>query len=208
MMKVLNLYSGIGGNRKLWENVDVTAVEFNPEIAAIYKDHFPNDNVIIGDAHEFLINNYKDYDFIWASPPCPTHSRARFWGSHREDTKEIYPDMRLYQEIIFLKHYAKKMWCVENVVPYYEPLINAKQLERHLFWTNFSIPLKDFGNKNFPKDSITEMQQILGFDLTRYKIKDKQKLLRNCVNPKLGLHIFNCAIGNNVKDVHFFGEMI
>jgi hypothetical protein len=36
-LKVLNLYCGIGGNRKLWQNVDVTAVEYNEEIASIYK---------------------------------------------------------------------------------------------------------------------------------------------------------------------------
>ena len=29
-MKVLNLYCGIGGNRKLWEDVEVTAVELDP----------------------------------------------------------------------------------------------------------------------------------------------------------------------------------
>jgi len=32
-MKILNLYCGIGWNRKLWKNVDVTAIEINPEIA-------------------------------------------------------------------------------------------------------------------------------------------------------------------------------
>ena len=51
-IKVLNLYAGIGGNRKLWENVDVTAVEWKPEIAVIYQDFFPDDKVIITDAHK------------------------------------------------------------------------------------------------------------------------------------------------------------
>jgi len=37
-LKVLNLYAGIGGNRKLWRDVDVIAVEINPEIAKIYQD--------------------------------------------------------------------------------------------------------------------------------------------------------------------------
>ena len=46
-MKVLNLYAGIGGNRKLWENVDVTAIEINPKIGNIYRDFFPNDKYII-----------------------------------------------------------------------------------------------------------------------------------------------------------------
>lgn len=59
MIKVLNGYCGIGGNRKLWENVEVTAIDNNQEIAKIYKDNFPNDNVIIGDAHEFLLKHYR-----------------------------------------------------------------------------------------------------------------------------------------------------
>ena len=50
-MKILNLYAGIGGNRKLWEGHDITAVEHNHPIANIYKDLFPNDDMIIGDAH-------------------------------------------------------------------------------------------------------------------------------------------------------------
>ena len=34
-MKVLNLYAGIGGNRKLWTNCEVTAVELDQKIAAV-----------------------------------------------------------------------------------------------------------------------------------------------------------------------------
>jgi DNA (cytosine-5)-methyltransferase 1 len=45
-VKVLNLYAGIGGNRKLWEDVEVTAVELDPKIAAIYQDFFPEDKVM------------------------------------------------------------------------------------------------------------------------------------------------------------------
>jgi len=71
-MKVLNLYAGIGGNRKLWEDVDVTAVELNPDIAKIYQDFFPNDKVIVADAHKYLLKHYKEFDFIWSSPPCQT----------------------------------------------------------------------------------------------------------------------------------------
>ena len=75
-MKILNLYAGIGGNRKLWGSEhEITAVEYDPNIAKIYEDLYPEDNVICGDAHQYLIENFKDYDFIWSSPPCPTHSR-------------------------------------------------------------------------------------------------------------------------------------
>ena len=67
--KVLNLYAGIGGNRKLWEDVEVTAVEYDEKIADIYKDFFPNDTVIVSDAHDYLKKHYSEFDFIWASPP-------------------------------------------------------------------------------------------------------------------------------------------
>jgi DNA (cytosine-5)-methyltransferase 1 len=76
-MRILNLYAGIGGNRKLWEDVDVTAVEWNEEIARVYSDNFPNDKVIVADAHQYLLDHYTEFDFIWASPPCPTHSRTK-----------------------------------------------------------------------------------------------------------------------------------
>src|SRR5512146_2633968 len=102
-MKVLNLYAGIGGNRKLWTDVQVTAVEIVPEIAKIYQDFFPNDTVIVADAHQYLLEHYKEFDFIWSSPPCPTHSRMRYLKNF-DEYEQVYPDMKLWQEIIFLNH--------------------------------------------------------------------------------------------------------
>ena len=58
-MKILNLYAGIGGNRKLWgDGHEITAIEFNPEIAKIYQDFFPNDKVIVTDAHQYLLEHF------------------------------------------------------------------------------------------------------------------------------------------------------
>ncbi|KKK98144.1 hypothetical protein LCGC14_2645680, partial [marine sediment metagenome] len=55
-MKILNLYAGIGGNRKLWgDKHEIIAIEIDPKIAAIYQDLFPNDKVIIADAHQYLL---------------------------------------------------------------------------------------------------------------------------------------------------------
>ena len=45
--------------------------------------------------------------------------------------------MKLYQEIIFLDNWFDGKYVVENVIPYYEPLIPAKKRGRHLYWTNF-----------------------------------------------------------------------
>jgi len=200
MIKVLNLYSGIGGNRKLWKDVQVTAVEINPEIVKIYQNNFPEDKVIIGDAHQFLLKHYNEFDFIWSSPPCQTHSSFRFNICVRfRGTKEEYPDMRLYQEILFLKHHFKKKWVVENVKPYYEPLIKAPQIQRHLFWANFNIPQKDFKKDNIRTVQIPQLQKIHGFNLSHHKIKDKRQILRNCILPELGLHIFQSAFQNKSK---------
>ena len=64
-MKILNLYAGLGGNRKDWgNNHEVTAVEMEQKIADVYKTNFPSDTVIIGDAHEYLLNHVDEFDFI------------------------------------------------------------------------------------------------------------------------------------------------
>ena len=105
IIKILNLYAGIGGNRKLWDgDIEVTAIENNPEIAKIYQDFFPNDKVIITDAHQYLLEHFKEFDFIWSSPPCPSHSRTNYFLKAKGVIR--YPDMKLYEEIILLKHFS------------------------------------------------------------------------------------------------------
>ena len=193
-MKVLNLYAGIGGNRKLWEDVEVTAVEINPEIAQVYDDQFPEDELIIGDAHQYLLDHYKEFDFIWSSPPCPTHSKARFWG--HKNTNPVYPDMKLYQEIILLKTHFDGKWIVENVKPYYTPLILPDvEIGRHLFWGNFRINNPTFFKEaDIKHGKREEWQELHGISIDGYKFSTRtDKILRNCVHPETGLHILNAA---------------
>lgn len=210
-MKILNLYAGIGGNRKLWgDEHEITAVENDPLVAKIYQDYFPSDTVIIGDAHQYLLDHYQEFDFIWSSPPCPTHSRARYGlGFHGRGYDAVYPDMKLYQEILLLKHHFKGEWAVENVQAYYEPLIRPISLGRHWYWANFRIePIKvgysgisggiiTSSGKRLQEKSVTELQQKLGIDLSPYKITNKRLLLRNAVEPEVGLHILNAAQGTH-----------
>ena len=195
-MKVLNLYAGIGGNRQLWENVEVAAVEINPEIAKIYSDFYPDDEIIIGDAHNYLLENYNKYDFIWSSPPCQTHSsfRQNICVRYRGTTPK-YPAMELYQEILFLRYNAECNWVVENVKPYYEPLIFAKLIQRHLFWSNFGIENINIKNDDIRTAQIPELQKKLNINLDDYNLENKRQILRNCVEPELGLHIINQAKG-------------
>jgi len=198
-MKILNLYCGIGGNRKLWgDEHEITAVEINPEIAKIYRDFFPNDKVIVADAHQYLLDHYKEFDFIWSSPPCPTHSTLKPMGVMRGQNKAVYPDMALYQEIILLKRFHKigGYFVVENVKPYYKTLIPASvELHRHLFWANFHIPQIKTKDDRKHQD-IVGTTPVYGFDLSKYKVEDKRKCLRNMVNPDVANYILNCAMND------------
>ena len=207
--KILNLYACLGGNRYKWDevtDVEVTAVEWDEELARLYQERFPNDTVIVADAHQYLLDHYKEFDFIWTSPPCPTHSRARYWNSSNYDTttEAVYPDMKLYQEIIFLQHYFHGKWVVENVIPYYEPLIQAKKRGRHLYWTNFNLPtsLKDrrFGISQ-TKNELQELCKFHEYDFTRYKgIQNKVKIGRNLVDYEAGKTILKTALGITIKE--------
>jgi len=208
-LKVLNLYAGIGGNRRLWENVEVTAVEINPKIAKMYQKFYPKDKVVIADAHKYLLEHFEEFNFIWSSPPCPTHSKLRkqFIGT-RCGAKPIYPDMKLYEEIIFLMHHFKGKWVVENVNSYYKPLIKPYEISRHYYWANFVLSkvktdvarftLTNGTNKETDKEQIERLSKELGFDVSDYD-GDKRTILRNCVEPKVALEIFNCAYRTKQK---------
>ena len=178
-MKILNLYAGIGGNRKLWgDEHEITAVEIDSDIAAEYSDDFPNDKVVVGDTHDYLLKHFQEFDFIWSSPPCPTHSRTNYFLKGKGVFH--YPDMTLWQEIIFLRHFFKGKFCVENVISYYDPIIPPQLVGRHYVWTNFPVP--DFA---LPKDTIGKM---CGKNQKAHK---KPIAERNAVNPELGKHILD-----------------
>lgn len=198
-MRILNAYAGIGGNRKLWcDEHEITAVEYNPDIAAVYKDLYPNDTVIVGDAHEYLLKNYKEFDFIWASPPCQSHSRIINSQYTRDSYVPKYPDMKLYQEIIFLQRHAQCKFVIENVIPYYEPLIKPTiELQRHLFWSNFNIQCKNFIDDTVIK-FVKGSQGLYGISLDKYKIDNKRQILRNMVNPELGKYILDRAMEKEI----------
>ena len=191
-MKVLNLYAGLGGNRKLWEGAEVTAVENEPKIANVYKRLYPDDTVIVGDAHQYLLDHHEEFDFIWSSPPCQTHSRMAKATRHK---LKRYPDMALYQEIIFLQHFYKGGWVVENVKPFYELLIPGKIVGRHVFWSNFDIPDH---KEDTPKDFVNlanvagkkKLMDWLGIHYEENIYYGKNhcpaQILRNCVHPNVG----------------------
>ena len=213
-MKILNLYACLGGNRYKWnkvkEDIEVTAVELDEECARLYQERFPNDKVIIADAHQYLLDHYKEYDFIWSSPPCPTHSRLV--QSNKNKIKMKYPDMKLYEEILFLKHIYTGKYVVENVIPYYEPLIPAYKRHRHLYWTNFNLPNILTNRKvkiSIGKNEVKKLCEFHDFDFYKYKGKQPtNKIARNLVDYEAGKTIFETMLGitkkENVKQTNLF----
>jgi len=203
-IKILNLYACLGGNRFKWDEVadiEVTAVELDEELAKLYQERFPKDKVIVADAHQYLRENYEEFDFIWTSPPCPTHSRMRKTntGEGERKSKATYPDMKLYQEILLLQHFFKGKYCVENVIPYYDPLIAAKKRGRHLYWTNFNLPY-NLNERKISGGLLTNDLNILckfhDYDFTKYKGKQrKDKIARNLVDYEAGKTILQTALG-------------
>jgi DNA (cytosine-5)-methyltransferase 1 len=203
--KILNLYACLGGNRYKWDevadNIEVTAVELDPELARLYQERFPNDTVIVADAHQYLLDHYKEFDFIWSSPPCPSHSRVRFSQKNRENCDAVYPDFKLYEEVVLLDNYFNGKYVVENVIPFYEPLIPAKKRGRHLYWTNFILPT-DIGERDGTgiiskvKNEVDVLCKFHDYDFYKYKGKQrKDKIARNLVDYEAGRTILETALG-------------
>jgi len=210
-IKVLNLYACLGGNRYKWDEVveeanvkmTVTAIELDKELARLYQERFPNDTVIVTDAHQYLLDHYKEFDFIWSSPPCPTHSNINISQYTRESWNPRFPDMKLYEEIIFLKSFFKGSFIVENVIPYYQPLILASKRGRHLYWSNFIIPNFKGRESKIREWQIPQLEDFHEISLSNYNgTQNKRKIGRNLVDYEAGRIIFETYLGiERKKDV-------
>lgn len=216
--KILNLYACLGGNRYKWDevadNLEITAVELDPEAARLYKERFPKDEVIVADAHQYLLDHYKEFDFIWSSPPCPSHSRVRFSQKSRESFIPVYPDLKLYEEVLFLENYFEGKYCVENVIPYYEPLIPAQKRGRHLYWTNFILPNNvnerdGAGIISKAKNEVDVLCKFHDYNFKLYKGEQRiDKMARNLVDYEVGKTILETALNiykkTNVNQTSLF----
>jgi DNA (cytosine-5)-methyltransferase 1 len=203
-MNILIGCAGIGGESELWNDIDneITHLELDPKIGKVISDRKPNRKVFICDAFEYLLLHSDEYDFIWWSPPCQGNSRMIRSGKNR---KPRYPDLRLYEVKIFLDFNFKGNYVVENVIPYYNPLIEpTAKIGRHLFWSNFKID-EEFKAKQ-PKNFIMlgtvkgseQLKDWLGINyegnIYYNGNHDPCQVLRNCVHPLMGQHVFNCLL--------------
>ena len=184
-IKVLNAFAGLGGNTELWDRkkYDVIHIENNINRYDFLADKFPDDVVIDRDAYEYIERYFMAYDIIWASPPCQTHSSVRWLNESKPGFKYKIPDMRLYGLIHFLKRAAKnQIWIVENVEPYYQPLIETKaRVGRHIVWSNRYI-----SDKKYPSDNIIH-------------ITKNRKDVRDRMNPEIGKYILEQVLDHDAE---------
>lgn len=201
----------------LWgDEHEITAVENRQDIANCYEKQFPGDKMIIADAYEYLENHFTEFDFIWASPPCQSHTMLakirtgrKYNGTYENDRIRI-PDMKLYGIILFLQHLFRGKWVVENVKPFYEPLIPPTAIiGRHYIWSNVYISSKKNITKNHLNDWKKECE-IKGLD---YKLVNDHKfetrkdvIVHNCVSAQDGKYILDHLLKKETTILSYIEE--
>lgn len=221
-MKILNLFAGLGGNRKTWSDHEITALEINPGICKIYSELYPNDTIITQDYEEYLRNknNDLDFDLIWGSPPCQTHSHMQVFTRHNKKRQPI-PKMDQVQGLaLWLKRNTDCKFVIENVIPSYgivsleDKGIYHVVLDRHIFYSNFIIKKKKFRSRSSEvHGKISGLMRMDAVQLSIYhdlpleiieKVKglqetghDHLKVLRNLCDYQIGDYILKQSLKKN-----------
>jgi len=197
-MILLDLFAGVGGTalgiQNFLEDRNITysyyAVEYDNEIIKAHELFRPQSIVIEADAYIIVYSDLREYAFIWASPPCQSHSQCNMFWDRRN------PDMRLWDLINYFKELSKP-FIVENVKPYYKPLIKPTlKIRRHYFWSNLPLEPFEFEKSpkgftrmsiedwriyhNVPKEAITHIRDL----------KRRRQILRNMVHWSISYNLF------------------
>ena len=194
-MRILDLFAGVGGTSKgihraaAEQNVklEYVAIDYDPSVLYAHQKFCPEDFTILRNAWNY---DFSGYDFIWASPPCQSHSVLNY------TLRRYDPDMRLYELIKKLRNSGKD-FIVENVHPYYQPPIPWNfEVNRHVFWSNLPIPSFRVVEKRkaFGELGVTDLLDYHGVDksvLSHVRgAQRRRQLLRNMVNPEISRRIF------------------
>jgi DNA (cytosine-5)-methyltransferase 1 len=100
------------------------------------------------------------------------------------------------KRLFFLDKFFKRKYVVENVIPYYEPLITAQKRGRHLYWANFKLPNFTSRDAKIREWQLPELEKHHNIDLSGYNgSQNKRKIARNLVDYEAGRTIFETALG-------------
>jgi len=212
MIRILDLFCGVGGVARGFQNFlldngiefEYYAIDIDKRVLKAHKLLNPYSKTICRDAWSIDDKEFKEFDLIWASPPCETHSKSRFLNINAKPTK---PDMRLYNLI-------ERLWSlnmpfiVENVEPYYRPPIKPiVKVGRHVLWSNLCIKPFKLNLQNFMdvKDDIHKLIKYheipfeLSIKLLKILKKKTRDALRDMVHWRIAYNIAKQVIPQVIK---------
>jgi DNA (cytosine-5)-methyltransferase 1 len=149
-MRILDLFCGAGGAARGLHDaclasgvpVEITGIDCEPQPRYAYI-------FIRMDVTKMQVSDVRDYDFIWASPPCQAYSAmTKRWPGRPETHADLIPFTRS------LLQSSGKPYIIENVegAPLLHPVMlcgsmfglqtkHGSQLRRHrLFECSFPVP--------------------------------------------------------------------
>jgi len=175
----------LGFQRFMKENnicFEYVAVDNDRKVLQVHSLLNPHSKTVLEDAWLISDDRLLQYDFVWASPPCESHS-VLCWK--RKDKPK--PDMRLWWLIRRLRK-LKVPFIVENVRPYYGTILKpTAKAGRHLLWSNLSlksvqlnsnVTFYDIHNR---RDALVEYHGLPGW-VARVATRD---MLRDMMHPQL-----------------------
>jgi len=211
-VRVLDLYAGLGGTDKGIRKVaaekniklDYYAIEIDPAVCQAHKKNHLESNVICADVKDWL-DKVTDFDFVWASPPCQTHSINNY--SNKAIGYKTKPvDWSLWHVIDILQRAETIPFVVENVKIWYnEPFKHNFKLDRHYFWTNLQLVPFDYHKKpakEWCHISVKDWQEY--HQLEPATTGDKRQQLRNCVHWSIAAGIFEQFLEPRSPILEFF----
>lgn len=191
-MRALDLFCGLGGwsDGLVAEGFDVTGVEIEPKIAALYKHR-----VICADVTTLNPEDFTGYDLIVGSPPCRNFTDYAILHAMRSKGKWKNPadpegeGMKLVNAFLTFVEIAKPTyWLMENVpglTRYYKapPRMKVRLTGasmRRCFWGNFP-------------------QFLIPRDYNKGIIENEKGPLRHWLRSKIPLPVAR-ALGASVRD--------
>jgi len=162
-LRVLDLFSGLGGASQAFVDAgdEVLRIENNVLLKDVPHTHLMD----VVELHAFLAEYHvarRDYDLIWASPPCLEFSNAYNAPKPRaiREGRDFEPSTALVEAALdIIDLLEPKWWVIENVrgaIPHLNPILGKYRqvCGSFVLWGHFPelILPKDFKHSKYEAD--------------------------------------------------------